>query len=197
METLQSELIAHAAQLVVEEGLDYGQAKRRAVEQVGGGRRLAWPDNDALEEAVFEHLRIFHAQTQPAELRALRTTALQWMRRLQAFNPHLVGAVWRGTATRLNPIHLHLYCDDPKSAEWQLLDMGVSFELASTHASQDQSVDVLQTWSWCEGLQQEVSLLLTILDRDDVRGALKPDSRGRTRVGGLKSLEALVEHEHE
>ncbi|MEY2780962.1 MAG: hypothetical protein RL307_666 [Pseudomonadota bacterium] len=197
MENVMSELIAHAAQLVVEEGLDYGQAKRRAVEQVGGGRRLAWPDNDALEEAVFEHLRLFHADTQPTELVGLRKTALEWMKKLQDFNPHLVGAVWRGTATRLSPIHVNLYCEDPKSAEWQLLDMGVSFELASTQTSQDQSVDVLLTWAWCEDLNQEVALLLTVLDRDDVRGALKPDARGKTRMGGVKSLQNLLEFVHE
>ena len=197
MEHWMSELIAHAAQLVVEEGLDYGQAKRRAAEQMGAGRRLPWPDNDKLEDAVREHLNLFHQDTHPVELNALRQTALSWMRRLIEFNPHLVGAVWRGTATRLSPIHLHLYCEDPKSAEWRLLDLGIEFELASTDSAPGQSVDVLQTWTWCEGLKLEVCLLLTILDRDDVRGALKPDGRGQSRAGSIKSLELILESEHE
>ena len=64
-----------------------------------------------------EHLALFCADTQPAELRALRGLALRWMQRLAEFRPHLSGAVWRGTATRLSSIHLDLYCDDPKAAE--------------------------------------------------------------------------------
>ncbi len=56
--------------------------------------------------------RCFCADTQPAELQALRELAALWMERLAEFRPHLSGAVWRGTATRLNDIHLQLYCDD-------------------------------------------------------------------------------------
>jgi hypothetical protein len=197
MESVMTELIHQAALMVVEEGLDYGQAKRRAAQQLGAGRRLAWPDNDVLEEAVFEHLRLFHADTQPRELLALRQTASHWMKRLAALNPHLCGAVWRGTATRLSPIHLQLFCNDPKAAEWQLLDMGVDFELAATHAKSGEEVDVLQTWVRCEGLGEEVSLLLTVLDLDDVRGQLKPDARGRTRMGSAHALQTLLESAHD
>lgn len=197
MEPVMTELIHQAAQWVVEEGLDYGQAKRRAAEQLGAGRRLAWPDNDVLEEAVFEHLRLFHADTQPQELMAMRQTACHWMQRLSALNPHLCGAVWRGTATRLNAIHLQLFCPDPKAAEWQLLDMGLAFDLAATQTASGREVDVLQTWVWCEGLGEEVSLLLTVLDLDDIRGQLKPDARGRTRMGSVQALQTLMETPHE
>jgi exodeoxyribonuclease-3 len=40
---------------------------------------------------------------------------LRWMARLADFRPHLSGAVWRGTATRLSDVHLDLYCDDSKA----------------------------------------------------------------------------------
>ena len=45
METLTQELAAHAARLVVEEGLDYGGAKRRAHKLMGLPARTALPDN--------------------------------------------------------------------------------------------------------------------------------------------------------
>ena len=52
MTSLTEEIAATAARLVVEEGLEYGPAKRRALRDLGGGRRVALPDNDAVEDAV-------------------------------------------------------------------------------------------------------------------------------------------------
>ncbi|HZN48690.1 MAG TPA: hypothetical protein VFB71_13790, partial [Ramlibacter sp.] len=63
MDTLQSEIAAAAARLVVEEGLEYGPAKRRAVRQMGLGARTALPDNDSIEDAVREYIAIFCADT--------------------------------------------------------------------------------------------------------------------------------------
>jgi hypothetical protein len=48
------------------------------------------------------------------------------MDRLAEFRPHLTGAVWRGTATRLNSVHLQLFCDDSKAAEIELLNQKIS-----------------------------------------------------------------------
>ena len=42
--------------MVVEEGLEYGPAKRRAVKQLGLNARSALPDNDAVEDAVREYI---------------------------------------------------------------------------------------------------------------------------------------------
>ena len=78
----KQEIAAVAAALVVDEGLEYGPAKRRAVRQLGLPERTPLPGNDELEDAVREHLAVFCAETQPAELQALRRLALQWMERL-------------------------------------------------------------------------------------------------------------------
>src|SRR5690242_13079475 len=101
---LATELAMAAARLIVEEGMEYGPAKRRAARDVGrrGTRQVDLPDNDRVEDEVRAYIALFCADTQPAELRALREVALLWMERLQEFRPHLYGAVWRGTATRLN-----------------------------------------------------------------------------------------------
>ena len=108
------EIAVAAARLVVEEGLEYAAAKQRAARNLRrrGGRRAELPSNEQIEDAVREHIALFHAERQPAELRALREVARTWMRRLAEFRPHLSGAVWRGTATRLSCVHLDLYCDD-------------------------------------------------------------------------------------
>ena len=72
MSDLSLEIAATAARMVVEEGLEYGPAKRRAVKQLGLNSRTALPDNNAVEDAVFEYIGLFCADTQPAELLALR-----------------------------------------------------------------------------------------------------------------------------
>ena len=68
MESLKSEIAATAARLVVEEGLEYGAAKRRAVKQLGLAARTALPDNDLVEAEVREY--IMQKQAQAEWLRA-------------------------------------------------------------------------------------------------------------------------------
>lgn len=189
---ITAEIAAMAARLIVDEGMDWGPAKQRAARDLGAPR-AALPGNDEVEDAVREHIAIFHADTQPAELRALRELAAQWMDRLAEFRPHLTGAVWRGTATRLSNIHLQLYCDDSKAAEIALLDRGVNFDVAETTAGRGRQVDMLILDAPCPALGERVTLCLTILDFDDLRGALKPDSRGTTERGDLPALQNLLE----
>jgi hypothetical protein len=186
------EIAAAAARLIVDEGLDWGAAKQRAARDLGLPRSAALPGNDEVEDAVREHIAIFHADTQPAELRALRELAAQWMARLAEFRPHLTGAVWRGTATRLSNVHLQLYCDDGKAAEIELLNRGLSFDIAETTAGKGRAVDMLILDVPCTALQERVTLCLSILDFDDLRGALKPDARGLTERGDLAALQNLL-----
>jgi hypothetical protein len=102
MDSQKAEIAATAARMVVEEGLEYGPAKRRAVRQLGLSARSALPGNDEIEASVVDYIELFCADTQPGELAALRKLALRWMERLDLFRPHLGGAVWHGTATRLH-----------------------------------------------------------------------------------------------
>ncbi|HEY0824114.1 MAG TPA: hypothetical protein VGD76_10040 [Ramlibacter sp.] len=193
MDTLQSEIAAAAARMVVEEGLEYGPAKRRAVKQMGLNARTALPDNDSVEEAVREYIDIFCADTQPAELAALRRLALTWMERLAEFRPYLGGAVWHGTATRLSDIYLQLFCDDPKSAEIKLIEHGVDYTPRTVTGLHGESVEALSISSMSRELGEEIGVHLLVYDHDDLRGALKPDAKGRTPRGDLAAVRALVE----
>lgn len=193
MDSMQSEIAAAAARLVVEEGLEYGPAKRRAVKLLGLNARTALPDNDSLEDAVREYIDIFCADTQPAELSALRRLALTWMERLQEFRPHLGGAVWHGTATRLSDIYIQLFCDDPKSAEIRLIEHNVDYTPRTVTGFHGESVEALSISSRSPELGEEVGVHLLVYDHDDVRGALRPDAKGRTPRGDLKAVRALLE----
>lgn len=192
--TLTDEIAATAARLVVEEGMEYGPAKRRAARQLGrhSTRASELPSNDAVEDEVRIYLSIFCADTQPAELAALRAVARVWMERLAEFRPHLTGAVWRGTATKLNNVHLQLFCDDSKAAELALIDRGVSYEVGSTTSLRGAEVDVLSVSSASAELGEQVTVLLSVLDHDDLRGALKPDASGRSQRGDLAALRKLM-----
>jgi hypothetical protein len=191
--TPADEIAATAARLVVEEGLDYGAAKRRAAKQLGLSNRGDLPDNELMEAAVFEYLAVFCADTQPAELAALRRLAAVWMERLQEFRPHLCGAIWRGTATRLNDVHLQLYCDDSKSAEIALLNKRMDYDVGSVPGPRGDLVDCLSLTVDCPELGEPIGLHLTILDYDDLRGALKGDANGKTDRGDLNALRTLLD----
>jgi hypothetical protein len=189
---LGTEIAAAAARLVVEEGMEYGPAKRRAARLLGRMRRADLPGNDEVEDEVRAYLALFCADTQPAELVALREVAAEWMARLADFRPHLTGAVWRGTATRLNSVHLQLYCDDPKAAEIALIDRRIAYEVGSLPGPRGDPVDVLSVASPSHALGETVTVHLSVLDHDDLRGALKPDARGRSQRGDLVAVRALL-----
>jgi len=190
--SLKEQIAAAAATMVVEEGLEYGPAKRRAVKQLGLPARTALPDNDLVEAAVRDYIALFCADTQPAELAALRELALLWMQRMAEFRPFLGGAVWRGTATRLSDIYIQLFCDDPKSAEIALIEHQVDYEPRTVTGFTGDSVEALSIRSLCKPLQETVGVHLMVYDHDDLRGALRPDARGQSPRGDLASVARLL-----
>ena len=192
MDTVQREIAAVAARLVVDEGLDFGQAKRHALKQLGLPARTALPGNEELDEAVREHIAVFCADTQPAELLALRRLALQWMSHLAGFRPYLTGAVWTGTATRRSDIRIELFCDDPKSAELMLLEMRADFETRTTKGLAGAPVDVLSVHSFCRELGEDVGVHLLVYDRDDIRGARRLDGKDRALRADLEAVRRLM-----
>jgi len=189
------EIATAAAALVVEDGMEYGAAKRRAARDLGrrSGRQGELPSNEQIEDEVREHIELFCADTQPAELQALREVALLWMRRLASARPHLGGAVWRGTATRRSAIHLDLYCDDPKGTEIELINAGVDYDVGSIEQPGAEPINVLTVGTRSAALGELVSVHLILRDHDDLRGALKPDAQGRSWRGDLTALERRMQ----
>lgn len=193
MTDLTDEIAASAAQCVVEEGLEYGPAKRRALKVLGLPPKTPLPNNDQVEAQVREYIEIFCADTQPLELMALRQHALMWMNRLAAYRPYLGGAVWHGTATRLSDIYLQLFCDDAKSTEIDLINQGVEFEARTVNGLHGDPVEALSIHSFCKDLGEEIGVHLLINDYDDVRGALKLDAQGRSPRGDAEAVKRLIE----
>ena len=189
-----AELAAAAARLVVEEGMEYGQAKRKVSRTLGS--RPALPNSEAVEAEVRSYLALYCSDSQPGELRALRQLALRWLLRLAAFRPHLGGAAWRGTATRLSSLHLDLYCDDQKAMEIALINLGIDYDSASLPTPRGgEPVSVLSVADHCADLDETVTIHLAVRDLDDLRGALKPDGQGLTWRGDASALRRLLEPE--
>ncbi|WP_137921412.1 hypothetical protein [Hydrogenophaga sp. 2FB] len=189
---ITQEIAAVAARLVVDEGLEYAAAKRRAVKQLGLPARTPLPDNTVLDAAVREDIAVFCPDTQATELLALRELALVWMDRLQAFRPHVGGAVWHGIATRHSDIYMQLFCDDPKAPEWTLLDHRVEYHPGTVNGWRGEPVEALTLRVRCEALAQWVLVHLMVHDHDDLRGALKPDPQGRKPRGDAAALRRLM-----
>jgi len=197
LDQVTAEIAQTAARMVVEEGLEWGAAKHRAVRQLGLPARSALPDNEQLEDAVREYIALFCADTQPQELLALRELALVWMERMAQFRPYIAGAVWRGTATRQSDIYLQLFCDDPKSAEIALINNHVNYEPSTVTGFHGQNVEALSIHAFCKPLHEEVGVHLMIYDHDDMRGAMRPDSRGRSQRGDAQALRKRMQDDLE
>jgi hypothetical protein len=193
MSVIQDEIAAVAARLVVEEGLDFGSAKRKALAQMDVPQRSPLPDNEALERAVEDYIAVFCADEQASELRALRLLAARWMRRLQPFKPYVSGAVWTGIATRRSDIYLQLFCEDSKMAEVELINQNIRFSPRRVKGLLGDPVDALSIHAWSEELGEDIGLHLMVYDLDDLRRAPKTDSRGRAMRGSLDALEQLIE----
>lgn len=212
------EQIQIAAGLIAEQGMDYAAACHQAAQQLGL-RRTTPINRMLLEQAVRDHLRLFCADTHPQELYALRQQALRWLERLDGsaafspahppiapdtLHPHLSGAVWRGTATRLNDIYIATFCDDPTATEITLINWGIRCETGETdgmlrHRNSGRNgsrnsrrrLPMLAFSDHNPILDEPIGILLTVYEYDDLRGMLRPDSTGMARCGNTQSVRAL------
>jgi hypothetical protein len=114
------------------------------------------------------------------------------MERMAPFRPYLAGAVWHGTATRLSDIYIQLFCDDPKSAEIALIDHNVSYEPRTVTGFHGEPVEALSLSSASRELGESIGVHLMVYDHDDLRGALKPDAKGRPPRGDMAAVRALL-----
>ena len=117
-----------AARLIVEHGLtDWTLARRKAARQLMLPDTTAMPSNDEIEVALAEHHALFGGDAHAASLRSMRAHALQWMDRLAAWHPLLVGGVAAGWATEHSDIRLEIVADDPKAVEIELAGRDVMY----------------------------------------------------------------------
>ena len=137
-ENLRLALAQEAARIMAEHGIgDFLLAKRKAAQRFGVADGAALPKNTEIEAALAQYQRLFDGDSHAVTLQAQRRAALAAMRRLCEFEPRLVGAVLRGTATRHAQVQLHLFADCAESVALKLIDLGLSHEVTEKRVRMD------------------------------------------------------------
>ncbi|MGQ0658662.1 MAG: hypothetical protein ACT4NU_11320 [Chromatiales bacterium] len=120
-----------AARLLVEDGeLTFSAARRKAQERLGHARSRDLPDYADIEAALMDHLRLFGGEAHVRRLSALRRQALDAMRLLSPFEPHLVGPVLSGTAGKHTRVSLHVFAATVEEVTLFLEEHGIPFRLS-------------------------------------------------------------------
>ena len=150
------------------------------------------PGNDAIEDEVRSYIDLFHADTQPRELAALRAIAgeLDGAARPVSAAPRRRRLARHGDAPeqRLPRSLLRRLEGRPRSPSSTCASTTTS--RAST-GPRGRVLDVLNIEVPSAALGGRVHLALTVRDYDDLRGALHRDARGRSDRGDLAALRAL------
>jgi hypothetical protein len=184
--------IAHlAARMIAVDGIsDYGLAKRKAARQVGAPDSRNLPTNLEVEDALRAYQALYQADEHAERLLALRRLALEMMRLLEPFNPHLTGPVLSGSVGRHAEIHLHLYTDDIKKLEVFLLDQEIPFRARDTRIW---SGDVSAVVPSFQIRTQDADYSITVLDTRRRRQTLRVTYDGRPlERAPIQSVESLV-----
>jgi len=178
---LRTELAVTAARLIAEEGCEYAQAKRRALQEIfgEGARRSMLPDNSEVEHELRRYLKLFGGKQHRALLAVLRSVAADTMQTLLEFDPHLIGAVLNGTATEHSDIHLQLFVDSAKDVELRLMNLGIEFDVADGDADGERPAAlerltfVVPSAAHAGSTQQMIGIRLHIYARDAIRIAAR------------------------
>ena len=89
----RSAIAVQAARLMAEDGIeDYGLAKRKAAKQLGMHDTRRLPNNAEIDAALREYQVIYQPDDQRQRTQLLREQAVDTMRELADFNPHLTGS---------------------------------------------------------------------------------------------------------
>lgn len=184
-------IAVHAARLMAQDGIeDYGLAKRKAAKLLGipDARRL--PNNDEIDAALREYRDIYQGEAHNLRIRRLRERAVQAMRELADFDPHLTGSVLAGMAGPYAVIHLQLFTDNPKAVELFLIDRGIAYKTGQSRLYAGQELRVLPVFS-LEGEDAEIEI--TVLDARDLRAPMRATAEGRIiDRARLAAVEALL-----
>ena len=178
-----------AARLMAVDGIaDYASAKQKAARQAGLADAQLLPDNSEIEEALREYQGLFQGEDQPEHLRYLREVAVKVMREFEEFRPVLVGSVLNGTAGQHSDVNLQLYADDSKALTMFLVNKRYRFEEGTKEVRRGGRVDEVPRIA----LEvDDVTVTMTVLDRDDERFAAKAredDTPQRARLAEVERL---------
>lgn len=179
-----------AARIMAEDGVeDYGLAKKKAARQAGIADARQLPGNDEIDQALKAYRDIYHADDHRERLAELREIAVRAMTELDAFNPHLVGAVLTGNAGKYAGIELQLFTDDAKAVEMFLLDRGIEYEAGQVSLYSGEARITVPSFTLNDGAQIEIA----VFSPRDARMPLKTSPNGKAiERAKLPAVEELL-----
>ncbi|HET6546579.1 MAG TPA: hypothetical protein VFG55_07535 [Rhodanobacteraceae bacterium] len=190
---LRRRIAVEAARLISESGLrDYQQAKRKAAQRLGIPGEFNFPDNGEIQEALREHQRLFHGDSQPEILRHRREAAREALRFFAPWEPRLVGAVLDGSADVHSAVCLHLHTDHPNAVALFLRERAIPYRQQTRRLRL--SRDTAAEFPVFLFSADDIAIDLTVLPYDRLRQAPldRIDERPMRRVG-LAGLEEMLE----
>lgn len=189
-----------AARLMSEHGIrDFHHAKVKAAERLGILDAQALPRNNEIEDALKEHQRIFHAESQPQLLQERREAAVEAMRFLDRFDPRLVGAVLEGTADAHSAVCLHVFSDTPESVVLFLQERGVPLtqQTRRLRTTRDEQTEYPVLLFAADGLPFDI----TVLPRDALKQApldrIDEKPMRRASIAAVEELLATADNDDE
>lgn len=174
--------IAHAAaRLIVEHGLnDWALAKRKAARQLMLPDSAPFPSNEEIEAALAEYQALFGGEAHRRALRAQRLCAREWMQRLAAWSPLLVGGVAAGWASAHSDVRIEIVADDPKAVELFLAGQGIGYRAAGGNRAEDGAVLLLG--------ERDLAVRLEILTPNERRQRPRQDATLRLDAAAVAAL---------
>lgn len=129
------ELTDLAARIMMESGLDWAGARKKAADRLGIAAGAAAQVDERDVHAALRAHQALYAPDSAGTLRALQEAALLVMRKLHDFEPRLEGAIAAGVVTAHSAIELTVEVDSEKDLEHHLLNANISFEVLTVKRS--------------------------------------------------------------
>lgn len=188
---MRQRIAVEAARIIADGGGDYQSAKRKAASALGAPETRNLPSNSEIEQALIEHQRLFHGDTQPARLRVLRLEAVKAMEFFRDFEPKLVGPVLNGTAGEHSDVQLHLFAGTQEEVALYLMEQGVPYDQGERRLRFGRDrYEVLPVYRFVAG---DVEMELIVFPLDRLRQAPCSPVDGRPmRRGNLGHVQALL-----
>lgn len=188
---MRQRLAQEAAQILLQRGdRDFHAAKQKAAEHLGVPDTRNLPNNAEIEQALVEYQRLFHADSQPQQLKYLRETALEAMQFLQQFKPRLAGAVLNGSADKNSPVVLHLFASSPEDVKLFLLHNKVPHE--ESHKTVRFSSSTTEDVPLYRFVADDVYLELVIFNEKQKQAPLSPVNGKPLKRAGIAEIERLL-----
>lgn len=191
-EQIRQHICTEAARIMAEEGVqDFQTAKRKAVDRLNLPDSTQLPSNQEIDQALSEHLQLFHGRELPQTLNTLRRLAIDAMHFFEAFDPRLVGAVLSGNVTPYSDIQIHLTADNPEDVGFLLHEHQIPYDELDRRLRF--GGDRYATLPGYRFMADTTPVELTVFSREAVRELpLSPVDGKPMRRAGIKEIENLI-----